>query len=661
MSKMKQIAALTAMLVGVIMYASPAKSAVCFLPDDDGSCGGGDIEISDGSDSDDNKPEEKCEGFPVSATEYEKMKNCFDFTSCTKSKTKEVKYKKGAQKENTTWSNGICCTNGEKYFSKQGRCCPTTGCTCSGGRVWNPSTEQCECPEGKEFVGGVCTCAGNTVPDSKGNCILPDGCTYEYRQATTEDSCGLTDLNKNYQCMATINGCQCYTQLIKVSSVTASAGYVVPYNKISNKSATCVDENNVTRYQTICKGTTKSSCSARGKNYEFKPNGCVSDTYNNGFEVKGDEWGDCVEKEEKCHYQYTLASRSNTCGNGGNLDDGNSCQKGTCCYDNLSKVKSIRTENGEGNVMPIYNRISNASASCVTLDGVTKYETICEGTPKSACFRFSNNMKFTPNGCVSFAYNNDFEVKGTEWGTCGCDESKGAYATIEKCRSGTNSGCTASSGGCYQTCESQGYYSTKEACLNSDYKVTCTKTANTGDCYKREMKGFLIKYDESKRKAMCGHTSYTAEAVAFLNTVEYNSERKGEYAGIPPETVDGKVYYELPEDNSKGYQYPAGTYYLCYQGRCSSSGSGSGEQDCPNFDVRALELLRTTDYNSEFTKEVCFTGRDGGYVGNFGTCEYSHEASNNRESCKKVTFEAGKIYKVKFEISGMHDSSCTYQ
>ena len=93
MSKMKQIAALTAMLVGVIMYASPAKSAVCFLPDDDGSCGGGDIEISDGSDSDDNKPEEKCDGFTVSATEYKKMKDCFSFFSCTKSKNKEGKGK----------------------------------------------------------------------------------------------------------------------------------------------------------------------------------------------------------------------------------------------------------------------------------------------------------------------------------------------------------------------------------------------------------------------------------------------------------------------------------------------------------------------------------------------------------------------------------------
>ena len=61
MSKMKQIAALTAMLVGVIMYASPAKSAVCFLPDDDGSCGGGDIEISDDSTS-----ENQCADFTLS-------------------------------------------------------------------------------------------------------------------------------------------------------------------------------------------------------------------------------------------------------------------------------------------------------------------------------------------------------------------------------------------------------------------------------------------------------------------------------------------------------------------------------------------------------------------------------------------------------------------
>ncbi len=655
MSKLKNMAVFSAMLVGVMIYTSPAKSAVCFLPDDDGSCGGGDIEISDGSDSDDNKPEEKCDGFTVSATEYNKMKNCFDFTSCTKSKTKEVKYKKGAQKENTTWSNGICCTNGEKYFSKQGQCCPTTGCACSGGRVWNPSTEQCECPEGKEFVGGVCTCAGNTVPDSKGNCILPDGCTYEYRQATTADSCGLTDLNKNYQCMDTINGCRCFDKLSKVSSISFSAGYVVPYNKISNKSATCVDENNVTRYQTICKGTPESKCV--GKNYEFKPNGCVSDTYNNGFEVKGDEWGDCVQKEEKCLYEYRQATVSDSNHVTGNLDDGYKCTNGSQCWKNLQKVTSLDTESGTPSVNPI-NKISNQSASCTTLNGVTKYETICEGTPKSNCFRFSNNKKFTPNGCVSDAYNNGFEVKGDEWGTCGCDESKGAYATIEECRSGTNSGCGAGSGGCYQTCESQGYYSTEAECKNTNYKVTCTKTSDTDDCYKREMQGFLIKYDESKRKAICGHAGYRAEAEAYLEIVL--SDSKGnETAGTYPKTVDGIQYQELPDDNSKGYQYPAGTYYLCYREICSSNGD-SGEQYCPHFDLRALQLLRTTDYNAEFTEEVCFTGNDGGYDDKFTTCKYSHEASNNRHPCKKVTFKAGKTYKVRFFISGMYDSSCTY-
>ena len=36
MSKLKNMAVFSAMLVGVMIYTSPAKSAVCFLPDDDG-------------------------------------------------------------------------------------------------------------------------------------------------------------------------------------------------------------------------------------------------------------------------------------------------------------------------------------------------------------------------------------------------------------------------------------------------------------------------------------------------------------------------------------------------------------------------------------------------------------------------------------------------
>ncbi len=542
MSKMKQIAALTAMLVGVIMYASPAKSAVCFLPDDDGSCGGGDIEISDGTEPTP-APEEKCDSFTISAAEYEKMKNCFDFTHCKKSKTNEVKYKKGAQKENTTWSNGICCTNGEKYFSKQGQCCPTTGCACSGGRVWNPSTEQCECPEGKEFVGGVCTCAGNTVPDSDGNCILPAGCTYEYRQATTEDSCGLRNFENTTKCMDTINGCLCYTQLQKVSSIdVGGAGIVVPFNKISNKSATCIDENNVTRYQTICQGTPKSKCNTSA-GYEFKTNGCVSDTYNNGFEVKGDEWGDCVKTE--CNYEYVHLTKSDTgtdnydrqrlrygidgeicttegstreqtsscsysCSNGSCKCGSNGgpicspagsnckikqkcaiyrdCEHGTKCFNAIKNNPSVTSGRLSGTPEwgTIYNKISNKSASCVA-NGVRKYETLCEGTIKEKC---QGSQTFVPNGCVSDIYSDGgVYVAGANWGNCICSADKGFYDTVEECKKMTGKNCTYYNF-CYQTCESRGFYSTKEACLNGkDSRLQCLE--NNG-CYYRKAVGFTI-------------------------------------------------------------------------------------------------------------------------------------------------------------------------
>ena len=328
------------------------------------------------------------------------------------------------------------------------------------------------------------------------------------------------------------------------------------------------------------------------------------------------------------------------------MDKNYACKIGTKCYTGLSKVESIAIGGGTPSVMPIYDKISNKSASCVR-NGTTYYETLCTGTPEERC---PSSKIFTPNGCVSSGYHYGFRVTGTRWGTCGCNTANGEYDTIDTCRNKTGTGC-ASTGGCYRTCKSLGYYSTEADCKKTNYKVTCRKIA---DCYEREMQGFLIKYDESsKRKAICGHTGYTAEAEAYLEIVLSDSE-----AGTYPETVDGRAYSELPDDNSKGYQYPAGTYYLCYRRICLSN--AGTEQSCPNFDLRALQLLRTTDYNSEFTQEVCFTGGVK-YNGFSGTCENSHEASNNRHPCKKVTFKAGKTYKVKFAISGMYDSSCTYK
>ena len=384
-------------------------------------------------------------------------------------------------------------------------------------------------------------------------------------------------------------------------------------------------------YTTLSDYANSESCDRgcnQGKKYRCKS----GYTYSNGKCVKA------------CTYTYFEATPSNTCGTTGNLDRNESCKTSTCCFKNLSRVESIDRGSGSPSVMPIYNKISNKSDSCVR-DGTTYYETLCPGTPEGRC-----SKTFTPNGCVSSGYNHGYEVKGTRWGTCGCNTANGEYDTIDACRNKTGTGC-ASTGGCYRTCKSLGYYSTEADCKKTNYKVTCRKIA---DCYEREMQGFLIKYDESKRKAVCGHAGYTAEAEAYLEIVLSDSE-----AGTYPETVDGRAYSELPDDNSKGYQYPAGTYYLCYRQSCTVAGS-STEQSCPNFDLRALQLLRTTDYNAEFTQEVCFTGGVK-YNGFSGTCENSHEASNNRHPCKKVTFKAGKIYKVKFAISGMYDSSCTYK
>ncbi len=201
MNKMKQIAALTAMLVGVIMYASPAKSAVCFLPDDDGSCGGGDIEISDGSGSDDDKPVKECSGFTISSENYEKMKDCFSFIPCTKSKNNEIVYRKGSKKGNTIWYSNwnVCCTGRTTYDSSAGKCCPAGGCKkdCTAPQVWSSTLRDCVCPNGIETTtgiccndgehadgaiccpekkhndGGKCVCDANYIPDGNGGCKIP--------------------------------------------------------------------------------------------------------------------------------------------------------------------------------------------------------------------------------------------------------------------------------------------------------------------------------------------------------------------------------------------------------------------------------------------------------------------------------------------------------
>ena len=165
MSKMKQIAALTAMLVGVIMYASPAKSAVCFLPDDDGSCGGGDIEISDDSTS-----ENQCADFNLSQNQRNSKEYDSDCYSCEPCTYNSRTTYKCALKNGATWYGGnlsVCCTNGEKYDPAEGKCCPAGGCVhnCPEGQSWDSSAKSCKCDNGKDANGGICCADSEHVSD----------------------------------------------------------------------------------------------------------------------------------------------------------------------------------------------------------------------------------------------------------------------------------------------------------------------------------------------------------------------------------------------------------------------------------------------------------------------------------------------------------------
>ena len=165
MSKLKNMAVFSAMLVGVMIYTSPAKSAVCFLPDDDGSCGGGDIEISDDSTS-----ENQCADFTLSqnqrnSKEYDS--DCYTCEHCTYNGRTTYKC---ALNSGATWYGGnlsVCCTNGEKYDSAEGKCCPAGGCAhnCPEGQSWDSSTKSCKCDNGKDANGGICCADSEHVSD----------------------------------------------------------------------------------------------------------------------------------------------------------------------------------------------------------------------------------------------------------------------------------------------------------------------------------------------------------------------------------------------------------------------------------------------------------------------------------------------------------------
>ena len=592
------LTSLVATLIVCFLACSSASARVCFLPDST-DCGEGDVVGSGNVDV-------PCQysSCPAYNSNYQE---CYDErtynnagvnVTCKQIRCKLSKSK--CEELEADANNSQCCNfdsaSGCYYMGKcpilcnrniydrttdlSGEDYTCTSCKDKNGTFYNCTAKEKECNQINSNYTSSC---GDSqiakevegIKDSHGNqcytCVdKPAGCTYEYRQATTEDSDGVTgDLDNSGKCT---NGTQCWKNLWKITSLNIDTGTpsVKPINKISNKSATCVDDKGVTRYQTICKGTPKSKCSTYGKgyDYEFKPNGCVSDTYNNGFEVKGDEWGDCVKKEETCTYEYTRIDDSN--------GHGDSTFSSSLYRDFQNHVQNTRgagiywnglgdfDENHDYSGFQMYSRIDKNSKSCQKINGVTAYETICPGTARVAC-----KKKFVPNGCSSEQYAvYRLTVEGTDFGDCICDTSKGLYDTDKSCTDATGLKCTGGKkGSCYQTCESADMYSTEDACKTNAPKYTECKFDADSHCYVRNKIGWGIHY--THRVEEWNNRSYNCEKQKHENgvpdrlTTRWNvSVYKVDNWGSA-EDLDGNKYDSI--DNHKGeVRYPAGEYRICF-------------------------------------------------------------------------------------------------
>ena len=317
------------------------------------------------------------------------------------------------------------------------------------------------------------------------------------------------------------------------------------------------------------------------------------------------------------------------------MDEDNSCKRGMCCFVNLSRVESIDIGDGNNSVMPIYNKISNKSNSCVR-NRTTYYETLCTGTPEGRCPPSSKT--FVPNGCVSSGYNHNYEVKGTRWGTCSCNTANGQYDTRDACSKATGKGCTKAtyaSDSCYKTCESLGYFSTERACkenLPSGYKCLSPGSAGDANCFTRYQPGFAIRYASyPKRTWSCYQRNHSGTdtqqtLAAWLTKVKVVGGKHT--TGDKPETIDGYAYGELSD---KEYRYEAGTYFVC-----SAAGSGP------------------VGINKTVVNGICFADTISSQYNNT-ECKKPTVGGNSYYSCIEVTFREGGHYTV--SMSGTYDST----
>ena len=260
--------------------------------------------------------------------------NCWDCTPCTSNGVTKYECKEKTNMGDYTISGGKCvlaqCP--DDYPETTDKTDETRTCTKYG----NENCWQCQCKDGYESDGpGNCKCPDDYPytsnpdenqyncqphPKAKGcyQCArkVEDECTYEYRYAQADDlqpvnsQGNVTGSPQNVIGQVLYNYNRLYT-LHNNGDVYVDGATPIKriFNRIDINSSSCkrtVDlygngtQREVTFYEKVCAGEPEAVCVARGSNYKFVSNNCISAEYDNNIysdvEANASEWGDCVKE-----------------------------------------------------------------------------------------------------------------------------------------------------------------------------------------------------------------------------------------------------------------------------------------------------------------------------------------------------------------------------
>ena len=343
------------------------------------------------------------QGCYTTVTAQDGYSTCYQSTTCCTGTYSSYTYITASAWNNLSnkdWYNKVDANGEQGGYCYKAKTCSERGGTTTAPQCYNTITM----PDSSACYQSVDCCAGKSYPNY------------------TKDWAGLTQAGYYYE---NANGSQspvgfCYAAKTCPSPEVPSCTPVSP-TASNTECVTCTPTNNYAGEVQCQAKTQKSNVCATG----FKTGSSEYTACTTGYDYAGKtacDMGCYTCNVPACNYPYVKVT-SNDAGS----------KEATEFFREIyvGDYPSVYATNpywpGSGNPTTsntgdyLFNRISNSSNSC-TDGSVTRYETICTGTPKSKCN--TSTHTFTSNGCTSgssYTIGGRFSYKftgGEEWGTC---------------------------------------------------------------------------------------------------------------------------------------------------------------------------------------------------------------------------------------------------